>query len=170
MTPLDNLLVGWMESFLDFIEEWLYVSQASFERAMIVVFCVGSLRDLMQERVFHNLFDPLWLRVISIVGLLLYMVLLRTASAKERQRERDKGRLYRLLMFSTSAFMLLVFVIPPIEFQFFPVVTQGCSCSAFLYSVVSHTQGERGRKARLALAKLRELFGPLWTPAPEGGQ
>ena len=39
---------------------------------------------------------------------------------------------------------------------------------AFQYAMALPNDGQRGRRRKLALAKLKEMFGTAWMPAPVG--
>lgn len=155
--------------------EWLSLKRQWMERAIIAGYGVSCSAGAFFDWHFappHRFghFD-LFFNTLAIV---IYAVV--CASMWRQQKRPEAERIHRLLtvewivMRSYGVFVVLVLSLlmlaPPRRWFdiFFPV---GMSCyAAFQYAISLPEDGERGKKRKLALAKLKAMFGTSWVTAP----
>lgn len=157
---LDNtqIVLGW-------VDDWLALSQRRVERILVVLYIVT--RVAFEIACFSDISHaPLWIEV-SISILMVWAVLARFRLPQAvRVAYRVTEMPWRMVWWA-----LIVMGCIQIFSDKLPGVlltVNECIFAAILYVTVSCVGGERGRKAKMAWSKLKELFSWLPEPIPEG--
>lgn len=152
-----------VRAVLLWLEEWLDLSQRTVERGMIVAYLLLAFMPVHQRDLTYAVAGT---AVVSIIMYNLHRrpVALRGLRFKETRAVR-------------VAFMVPIFG-TTIALELIPFAGTKCEIGkaiaqmvyvVFFYVTDIGNHGERGRRRKLALAKLKELFGDLtWLPKPVG--
>ena len=170
----DGWLRGRTTALLDWLYEWLSISQKVVERTLIGVYIVGSLVLVVASAMLvHSYLIP---PILTILELQMVAMLIRY----HRQPSTVRTALHRLygahlvrLFWQILALLALVNAVshhPTVGnvVYDFSVVVLNTTYMTFLYVVASNCDGERGRRRKLAWSKLKELFSWLPDPVPSG--
>lgn len=175
MKRLDAWLIGLMEKFLDLLEDWLAVPQKQFERFVLVVYAASAIEHLFYRSAgipTAGPFTPLWLDVALTIGMVLNMLGHHKSPAAMRRLHRQAMWWFRLLgmlaLISSTTLMTIIGgrISPRDVLEMVEII----AIVSFFYAIVANCGQDGGRRKRVPFAKLRELFGTLWTPAPEGAR
>lgn len=160
---IDDRLLALTAWVVEWLEEWFSVSQARLELSIVVAYAFG--RVLLVVGVLAEQGEgPIWLLVVLSVYFVWWMRHSRRRSVHLLLRIHWIGVLMR--------FMFLFFFLADL-----PGLVTGwnlyrsgdtfsdLSLALFVYVISVSSDGQSGRRRKMALAKLKELFGPLWVPA-----
>jgi hypothetical protein len=153
----DTWTIEHLESFLDWLNEWLSISQKTVERVLTLIYFI---REGLFFAKHHNV-------TLLIMGMFIVLIMVgRTILMDKRTRLklRYSEWKWRFLILSMN---LLSVAIPPYGFNLITEI-MGLSFAVFNYVFVCSVDGEKGRRRKMALSKLKELFSWLPDPIPEG--
>lgn len=154
--------------------EWLSLKRRWIERGLIVgygvLMCVGDFFDWHYAPAHHR-FELFFELLMYSVYAMICTVMWSAQKMPEAHRFRRLlgvewiyGRVWTVIL--TVLMGVLLVTVPPHRWSdmFFPL---GMSCyAAFNYAISLPEDGERGKKRKLALAKLKQMFGTSWIVAP----
>lgn len=142
--------------------EWAGIARRRVEQGLIVVYvAIFTMVNLLDRQRWAIAF-------VVLVGFVMW----------RQHREPETRRMYRLLSIAGIAsrvvmdllllpLVAILLLCPPFHWRY---ALNGIANLAFLgfnYVVVlPNDDGERGRKSKLAAAKLKEMFGTSWIPQP----
>ena len=153
--------VEWLEGWLSFsqkrIEQTIWL--ASIGASVVACFYICSRLPSML---------PLCAIFIPYMAWLQYRQLRMPASVRLMRLFSRRGVFNRLFW----QIWIVTFLLPPhhswrTDIAF--TVWYGLGC-LFDYVTVISSDGQRGKRRKLALEKLKELFGTAWIPQPVGSQ
>lgn len=164
---IDLKLLKLTRAAIELCDEWLSLSQARIEQVLGIAFLV---LDAVGWALAHPcVFRSIGLACIPVNLLWVWVRYRSTAAARGSELLYSvRALVFRLAMLwitvSTAGMSLLYRNLDLIDLA-------GLVLVAFIYvTALPHDEGSRrGRKAKLALAKLKEMFGTSWMPAPQGG-
>ena len=164
----DRWCLDRVEALLKSLEEWFSISQKRAEQGMIAIYTVLSVVGCFTLKTL-----PLSVRCESFVVFLglawLMYVTMHRRSAWERRllRYMKIGPVYRMFL---QMIILYTMAINLFASPHYPsdLITAAAQLVFLLFclSTCICSDGKRGRKRKLALAKLKELFGSEWIPKP----
>lgn len=157
---MDEFLIRKTRSVLICIEEWLSISQRTVERWLIVIFLATFIKLSMFDFMHTH---SIVIDVIMFVWCALVLINLHNYSEDQRAAT---GKIQRIWFFYASLLATL-HMFHLLNNENVAQAVNLYAAEAFFYVIASNVKGERGRRRRMAMAKLRELFGPLWTPEPD---
>jgi hypothetical protein len=170
MNPIeryDGWVRGKVKSCLDWLYEWLSISQKAVERSLIFIYALASA-ILIMSAARHEINIPIWMQ--SLISLLMIFFLWDWHTDPSTVRSIKHTHSYHAIFRVLWQFMALTSLFPPYKGKLidigFPLAD--IAFTLFLYVVASNCGGERGRKRKMAWAKLKELFSWLPEPQPEG--
>jgi hypothetical protein len=149
-----------IEALLAWLEEWMSISQPRVEQGLIVIY----ITLLNTGRKFTTTF--ITLQIICSLGIALMMWWLHRRPAAVREASKRSSMSAMVRIFFQTWFLLLVVVCTvsrPIDYQDIAMYLD--YLLFFLMNDIS-SKGKPGRRRKLALEKLKELFGSAWIPKP----
>jgi hypothetical protein len=163
-----------IEAALTWLDEWLSIPQKRVEQSMIVIFCIasfiGPLIGLLKQFDGHAaimllIYELTGFRLVGTVFIAQLMWWMHRRPAAMRgiwKRRPSMGRVFFQLFFFFICFCFWLTLphLVAVEESVVQVVML-----LFYYVADIGSTGQRGRKRKLALAKLKELFGG-WLPNP----
>lgn len=170
---VDIFLLKSMMLLLRWGTEWLSLKRRWMERSMIVGYGVSFSVNIACD--FHygrhrGRFDPF----LIAICVCLYLVV--CATMWTQQKRPDSYRINRLFSIEGilnriwSVGLMLAFVplelLPPVRWFDMLAPLGFAFYAAFQYALSLPEDGERGKKRKLTLAKLKEMFGTSWITAP----
>lgn len=163
MRRMDGWVLARVESFLRWVNEWLGVSTSGVEVVLIVTFVFGRIAECVTRRGVD------WRDVIcDALGLFAMVDMRRLPSVVRMLWFRSVIcfiiRCSLICLLAISLCIVLVIHKEIIDLVGNAVYT------LFLYVIGATIDGQRGRRAKLAWSKIKELFGGAWwIPAPQEG-
>jgi len=169
----DHWCLGNTRATLLWIEEWLSLSQRRIEYMMILFygFTAGISVVVSAIRPYGS----------SLVGMSIFMFALivwsmfrmsNVPDVVRKHRSNDDISLIRLalqiLMWGAVVWEVVVFHRTHAPIVDLAEPARNVDYVLFVYSISVSTKGEKGRRRKLALEKLKELFGTDWMPKPLG--
>jgi hypothetical protein len=170
-----NLLIAydtWIRAkttaILDWLYEWLFISQKVVERILIGTYVSGNLLELAGI-IKHEFAMPLWLEVVVTCYLTGWLWGLHKKPCAARKALFHTDRIavplrtwwtIPVLIDSVTAFSGKIFDIGN--------CMEVVAFASIMYVFSVNSDGERGRKAKIAWNKVIELFGTQWMPQPVG--
>lgn len=145
------------------LEEWLGISQTTAERAMIVVYIAITNFDHTR----WGDFDQARWGVSLISGIMMWLMHISA--------HREPPSVFVCVIRGSLQIVLLLAVVlstllAPHRWTDVAVISAHLVFMVFWYSTAFRSNGQRGRRRKLALDKLKALFGDLgWLPAPQEG-
>jgi hypothetical protein len=152
---------------LDWIYEWLAVSQKMIERGLIGVYATASAVLVfvsVKEKQLHILPPWGWM-LMQLVMIAILVSYHRDPSAVRRVKHLSKSS---CMMRMYWQYIAVIVFLPPYHLFDIALIVLDPTWLVFLYVVAANCDGERGRRAKLAWSKLKELFTWLPDPVPEG--
>lgn len=170
MKAFDAWLIRATEAVLDWLEEWLSVSQKSIEKVLILSAMCAYLRSIIDDLFAVRAMPPFWLEVLFGVMMAIVLLVCHQASQSDRRLRVKRDLWARMLwLWGSACFGAPACYLAPSPETIANLLYSSSVC-AFFYVIVANVEGERGYRRRAALRRLREMFGPLWTPQPQGAQ
>lgn len=172
---VDVFLLKQMLGLLRWGTEWLSLKRVWMERGMIVGYSacfigntVFGLHGDIQHRSRNLEFSAMVCCIALYLLICQWMWRRQKLSEAERVRrllsmEGMASRIYALLL---AVLFSLLELAPPRRWYDVLVPAGFGFYVAFEYAISLPEDGERGRKRKLALAKLKEMFGTSWITAP----
>lgn len=160
MLAIDNFLIRITKSVLDFLNDWLSISQKQVEKFLIGVFAVllvpivvtGASKIMM---IFFGIMLP-----IILIGMFTRHSL--TASLRNKWRIENYG--YRV--FNTLLVIVFGADFAVTSFHNFIWFAAFMALIIFDYTIVCVIDGERGRKRKMTLNEITKMFGTEWIEKP----
>jgi hypothetical protein len=163
LNSVDEWLLGATEKVLEFCADWLSLSQRHIERALII--CNAAAVMAVQ------VIDPhTTLTIITLVVITAPMLLRHRAPQAVRTALRVSEKRSRLVWIALT---MLVNVPMALSFRDALTLWQAVLYATFTwfhYVIACSSDGQRGKKRRLALDQVKRLFGTGWIPQPVGAQ
>lgn len=159
---IDEFIFKIVEACLDWLNEWLSITQKQVLSALLVTYgTCWIIGATMEWSIFAG-------ALISILPATDWFHRDRTNS----QKIIIRVGLRPVRLFFLSSLVIAFIMLPYMHARGYPLwCIGGLACALFNYGECAFIDSERGGKRKLALAKLKELFGALeWIPAPEMGQ
>lgn len=161
---IDEFIFKIVEAGLDWLNEWLSITQKQVLSALIVGWGVSWASYFVMQ-------TPHWITAIVVIGASFDWIGSRNLTNIRKAIVRISHRWLRVLMLSFNIGNAIGVIVRP----------QGWADAIWLFGLIcivldwyvscAFIDSERGGKRKLALAKLKELFGSLdWIPVPEMGQ
>jgi len=147
--------------FLLFLEEWLSISQKSVERGMILIYMALLLVAMLRT------LSGLDICAVFFVGSSMWILHRRPSALRGRQKTAIFFPCFRVgLQFLIGTLSFIDIVAAP----HFSGDTETAAAQIvyliFFYMIDIRSGGERGRRRKLAWAKIKALFGTEWIPKP----
>ena len=166
LVAYDEWFAGRVEALLKWLEEWLSISQKYAERGMIILYL--ALMELQP-----SVKGTIWLRagIVILMFCVLWWLHRRPFANRGTTKRYPFAAVSRVLI---QAFLLLV-AADFFVFYFFALPHSpsliGTGAAQIVYLVFIYmtdiaSNGERGRRRRLAWEELKKLFGTEWIPKP----
>jgi hypothetical protein len=166
LVAYDEWFAGRVETLLKWLEEWLSISQKYAERGMIALYL--ALMELQP-----SVKGTIWLRAggAILMSYVLWWMHRRPLTNRGTTKRYPFAAVSRVLI---QAFLLLV-AADFFAFYFFAlphrpsVIGTGTAqivYLVFIYMTDIASNGDRGRRRKLAWAELKKLFGTEWIPKP----
>jgi hypothetical protein len=143
---------------------WLAIPARAFERAFIVLYLGFTIASILS-----NHMSPWWMLVFLLVA----------AGMWRDYKSSDRVRFLRLLsihltflrafLLSLALWVFLISVMAPpygLRYLWGPMAQLVYSTFQFAVCLPKDDDGERGKRAKLAAEKLKELFGTGWQSDP----
>lgn len=162
---VDLTLLLWMVKVRLFCVEWLSCPARRFERGIIVAYCVCSILLLSPAHSFAFLSAMLVCDAFVCAG--MWFEHCRSAQWRLYKCFDFTWILLRTFLVGLAIlFSLNVLLTPPHLWTDVPIALQTFLYAALHYSTsLPEDGGKRGRRRKLAAAKLKELLGG-WMPVP----
>lgn len=152
-----------VEALLKWLEEWLSISQKWAERATLALYVVLIIvpEKLDLYEIGAKVFLAFWLAFIN-------WHLHRRPESMRNSTQRNP--MYRAVRAVLGLFLIFLaaalYGMPRHLLVDFTSGTAQLVYLVFFYMTDITSNGERGRKRKLALAELKKLFGTEWIPKP----
>jgi hypothetical protein len=164
----DSWVRNCVKDALDWLNEWFSISQKMVERTLIGIYAIASVMMISGVYISHLHTSYVWIWAILQLWMIfiLYMYHIDSSTMRRIKHNNSISALSRM----TWYFLILFAALPPYK-QWLMDIGLPISDMTFLlvlYVVSVNSDGQRGRKRKLALAKLKELFSWLPEPVPEG--
>jgi hypothetical protein len=165
MIAYDDWVFRRVEAMLLWLEEWCSISQKAAERAMIVgyVFLFLSMASVQHALMVALVQYPFAL----IITYFMWSIHRTPAAARWGPHAPDGLKRLRVLM---QVFLLslgaLSIALQPRHISSYADFLRQADYVLFYYSCQIGSNGERGRRRKLALAELKKMFGTAWIPKP----
>lgn len=161
----DRWVITKTESVLQFLLDWLGITQKSVEISMIVFQVLG--RTLFITCYGKGNMAPSLMEAMIAIYLIRFMTVLhKDASAVRKKLVSSIDGVFIRTMW--QALMIMGLSLPRGLFIDTGAFLSSGSMVVFLYVIVCNIDGERGRKSKMAWSKIKELFGTSWIPEPVG--
>jgi hypothetical protein len=152
---------------LRWLYEWLSISQKTVELSLICVYVVSSV-GMVSYAMQTDVKVPIAVWVICQILMVRIMISYHRDSDQNRAAKHLNGFACILRFFWVV--ITAIVAMPPYGYGLHRLsavsMTVGdAGFMIFLFVVATNCGGERGRKRKLALAKLKELFS--WLPDPQ---
>ena len=160
---IDLWFVTKLEQVLQWLLDWFGITQSQIEKATIAVGTIGFFLANMDWWLTSKLLA--WhIFIVCVVCYGLWLLHRLTASRRQHELVSSYRRVFRLSYVALTSFLLL----PLLANKDLATLGLWIACYSFsfmLYLICCNVSGEKGKKAKLSLAKLKELFGDLeWLP------
>ena len=164
LVKYDKWCLSVVRATLLWVEEWLSISQRRIERVMIVTYLALALVDAGRGKTLY-IVGP----VLAYIGCLMWFMH-RTPDAIRMVRERPNLAVARcFLQLWLMSVIAISFLISKSMIPHNPLhLVQQTDYALFFYVVSISTKGDPGRRRKLALSKIIEMFGTGWIPKPIG--
>jgi hypothetical protein len=165
---IDEFLCHMAESVVVFLEEWLSVSQRQIEWSLIGAYiCIGAFGNYHGR--FYVFMLTIHLAANTIAGYCMALTGRLRQTTLFYHRYEVSSRLVRMATTSAMALIIPLQFIRPIHWGIdIANATAAAVFIAFFFVIAVVRTGRRGRRRKLALAKLKSLFGGIQIPQPEG--
>lgn len=166
MTAYDDWIYRRVEATLLWLEEWLSVSQKTVERTLLVVYLGLYLMAVHYRYRFPASIHACFALTISYFMWNVH----RVPTATRRGILMPPGyKRMRVLMQAFSVFIGTLFIASgPHDYTNYMWGTAQVFFMLFWYVCSVGSNGERGRRRKLAWAELKKMFGTEWIPKPAG--
>jgi hypothetical protein len=159
----DAYVLEKVKAFVVLCEEWISVSQSQLEIGCMVSYIVGSGTIDISNRA--------WLSLAFDGFVLWCMWDMHSKTSAERQE--CHAALVPVRIFcrvGSQCFVALSIMLLGLKICTASValLVEAASVALFLALISISSDGENGKRRRIALAKLKELFGVEWMPEPVG--
>jgi hypothetical protein len=158
----DDVIFKVVETILRWCHDWLSLEQRRIERSVIFLWLYVAISA--------DIIGRFWIGLLIEPFIAFSMLTIAPRSDSERMRRRkDSGWLMiRLAIQFLFVFYITFDLLSPTKISMIEMLRH---VNAFLYAFLMYSiaigiDGERGSKRKLALAKLKELFGAEWIPRP----
>lgn len=154
---------GRVRALLVWLEEWFSISQKQVEEGMIALYLVLYMASWQWKLPYL----AAEIAVNIFVG--LTMVWLHRKPAATRggvRRYPELGALRILIQVIVLLFAGILLFIPPFRVTDIFLAVAQIVYLVFFYMTDISSQGQSGRRRKLALAELKKLFGTAWIPKP----
>jgi hypothetical protein len=159
-----------VEALLKWLDEWLSISQKRAEQGMIVLYVVlGIIVPGGRYATFLQMAGTICekIPIVAFVACMMWLLHRRPAVIRRisyGSRATAIGRFIVQMMMLLAAFIVIFF--SPHRWTDGAVAFSQVEYIVFFYAVDITSDGERGRRRRLALAELKKMFGTEWIPKP----
>ena len=173
---LDEFMIERFDKAVQFAQDWLFLSQKRIEQVVLLVY-VAVFFSCMILILLAKL-DTTGVTLCVVGGIFLFAGMwldhmLPTAVRAVRRVSNRSFRLGWLFMWLITTVSDVFFTSPKFDWHLQIYYIVGCPIRMGLrlvmaYIIALDVDGERGKAAKLSLAKLKELFGTLhWIPQPQ---
>jgi len=166
----DIWLRGRIKVLLDWLAEWFSITQKMVERLMIILYAAGGLIVICASALKMTWIPvPTWVIVLGVI--LVVSMMISYHREPSTLRAVKYGNSYNAALRFVWNFLVVRSFFPPYTGHFMLDASAPMLDIAFasmLYLVSVNSDGERGRRRKLAWSKLKELFTWLPDPVPEG--
>jgi hypothetical protein len=173
MNPIqryDEWVRGRVKAVLDWLYEWLSISQKVVERSLIAAYVIGRILEMAGVVLHESHEEPLW--VIVFVAVFFAGVLWRIHTEPSTVRTTILSSLPIFLplkmMWQLFAFLAIISIAKGRGVYDIGWMIDDVTWVLLWYVFSVNSDGEKGRKRKMAWAKLKELFAWLPEPQPEG--
>jgi hypothetical protein len=157
-----------LEAILLWMEEWFSISQSAVEQFLILLYVIlelaGSIYDV--HSFLHHRYG-LTAAVALSMGTMMYFLHRRPPAFRQISRQNIVSFYMRVfLQVFVVEFSILNALLPLHQLGTYLTSLQYYVWTVFFYIMDISSNGTPGRRRKLALAKLKELFGTSWVPKP----
>jgi hypothetical protein len=159
----DQWIFHRLEVLLLWLEEWFSISQKCVEQSMIVLYIVLCL--------VHSFWylDLILVKIICSfsVAYLMWNMHQRPATVRKCMQKYQPNSYYRIsLQVVFGSLVVFILFQPPHQWTNVSQALAQILFVVFFYVVDITSNGEPGRRRKMALAELKKMFGLEWIPKP----
>lgn len=159
----DAWFAGRVETLLVWLEEWLSISQKVAERGMIALYLVLIQVPPVRASWFLGFRIAFGMWVAFVMGWQHRRPAAMRGSAKHYPSMGASRAVMQIVLLWLAG---VLFLAPPHRVYDIAVGAAQIVYLVFFYMTDIASNGERGRRRKLALAELKKLFGTEWLPKP----
>lgn len=179
-TKLDNFIIERFETTIQFLNDWLGITQSWIEKMTIAAYVLTvsvtfTVAMIAPKKVIPNrpaVFDGFLIAVLLMTFIWVFFLLLKqhrmpTATRRVMRTEKLFQRMNWLFWTVWNGTLgtrgnttVAMWIVSIGVILFYGLI------AAMSYEIVCNIEGDRARKAKLAWDKIKELFGTQWLPVP----
>lgn len=163
----DSWALAKVKVVLDWLYEWLSISQKVVERVCIVGYATGNGLEIVGI-VKHEVHLPLGFEIFMACMITAWMWHFHCIPSSDRTFFNTSGGMVARMLWHVFVLLSCISFCESKTIFSTGHIMEDASYVSMLYLFAVNSDGERGRKRKLALSKLKELFSWLPEPVPEG--
>lgn len=154
ISKIDDFLLEIADDYLGFCLDWFGLTK---RQVILIHVYVANIFTAVSATTYKSIWFTALIGFFSILIVSNYHI---TIPSNDRDSRKIYGPLYLAFFF--------MMIMPPHRHMFFDMSFAFFDINYIfvLYLCASNHDGERGRKAKMAWSKIKELFGTSWTVEP----